>query len=87
MRYRTDTELLPQYDAAPMKYLVFCTCGHSMERHAVAGCESADVQPWFPCGCKKDQMQALDSAIDDARKHPWGRPEHMEAVRTPSAVS
>jgi hypothetical protein len=63
-----------------MKYLVFCTCGHTMERHGAAGCEGADAQPWFPCACKNDQARALDSAVEDARKHPWGRPQPVEAL-------
>jgi hypothetical protein len=56
-----------------MKYLVFCTCGHSLERHGADGCEGADSRPQVPCACPNDQAAALDAAVDEARSHPWGK--------------
>jgi len=26
----------------------------------------------MPCGCRNDQERALDSAVEHARRHPWG---------------
>jgi hypothetical protein len=56
-----------------VKYLVFCTCGHSLERHGPDGCTGPDVNPPLPCLCRFDQRDALESAISDARVHPWGK--------------
>jgi hypothetical protein len=61
-----------------VKYLVFCTCGHALDRHSPsAGCDGDNA----PCGCRRDQQRALDSAIDEARTRPWGtwRPAEAEA--------
>lgn len=52
-----------------MKYLVYCTCGHGLDRHAFDGC-GGDGRT--PCRCPRDQEGALDAAIDHARTHPWG---------------
>ena len=56
-----------------MKYLVFCLCGHALDRHGARGCDGDGM----PCRCRKDQEGALDAAIEHARSHPWG------AARTP----
>ena len=56
-----------------MKYLVFCSCGHSLERHGAEGCEGDDSRHAAPCPCPNDQGAALDSAIAEARSHPWGK--------------
>ena len=52
-----------------MKYLVFCNCGHGLDRHAPGGCEGDGR---LLCGCPNDQEQALESAIEQARRNPWG---------------
>jgi hypothetical protein len=52
-----------------MKYLIFCMCGHALDRHERTGCEG---DGHLPCACPRDQESALDSAIEDARSHPWG---------------
>ncbi len=51
-----------------MKYLVFCNCGHSLERHDHTGCYGDAAGP---CGCRHDPGRALESAIDDVRSTPW----------------
>ncbi len=52
-----------------MKYLVFCNCGHGLDRHSSGGC---DGDGRMPCICRHDQEAALDAAIEHARSHPWG---------------
>ena len=61
-----------------MKYLVFCSCGHGLDRHDPTGC-GGDGR--LPCRCARDQEAALDAAIEHARSHPWGstRPTELEA--------
>jgi hypothetical protein len=59
--------------AGVVKYLVFCSCGHSLERHGADGCAGADAPQPLPCPCPKDQAAALDAAIAEARTHPWGK--------------
>jgi hypothetical protein len=54
-----------------MKYLVFCSCGHGLDRHASGGC---DGDGRFVCQCRNDQERALESAIEQARRNPWGAP-------------
>jgi hypothetical protein len=54
-----------------MKYLVFCTCGHGLDRHSTGGCDGDGHQP---CRCRNDQERALDTAIEHARSHPWAPP-------------
>jgi hypothetical protein len=51
-----------------MKYLVFCPCGHTLDRHASAGCDGA---PRTPCDCRFDQRAALNAAIERVRCDPW----------------
>jgi hypothetical protein len=54
-----------------MKYLVICSCGHSMERHdAAGGCsgESGD------CICTYTDEGALEAAIAQAKIQPWFTP-------------
>jgi hypothetical protein len=47
-----------------MKYLVFCACGHTLEDHVPGGCtDSANG----PCGCPRDQLGALEAAVDRAK--------------------
>jgi len=60
-----------------VKYLVFCSCGHGLDRHDPTGC-GGDGR--LPCRCSRDQEAALDAAIEHARSHPWG------STRTPGAV-
>jgi hypothetical protein len=59
-----------------VKYLVFCSCGHALDRHSFDGCDGENT----PCRCRRDQERALETAIDDARTHPWGswRPAAQE---------
>jgi hypothetical protein len=52
-----------------MKYLVFCNCGHGLDRHASDGC-GGDGRTL--CPCLNDQEDALESAIEQARRNPWG---------------
>ena len=47
-----------------MKYLVFCSCGHSLEDHRPEGCGNRTAGP---CGCRRDQGGALDDAIERAK--------------------
>ncbi|HEX3469266.1 MAG TPA: hypothetical protein VHT05_14395 [Candidatus Elarobacter sp.] len=54
-----------------MKYLIFCPCGHALDRHDMEGC-SGDGR--MPCPCPKSQDVALDAAIEHARTNPWGPP-------------
>jgi len=56
-----------------VKYLVYCTCGHNLERHGPEGCGGADGIRSGKCGCAFDQRDALDAAIAEARAHPWGK--------------
>jgi hypothetical protein len=61
-----------------MKYLVFCTCAHSLELHAPEGCAG---DRGLRCGCPLDQVGALSSAIDRARNEAtaaWHRPDEIE---------
>ncbi len=52
-----------------MKYLVLCTCGHSLANHDVQGCRG-EVRAL--CECRRDGGQALEAAIEQARVSPWG---------------
>jgi hypothetical protein len=52
-----------------MKYLVFCTCGHGLDRHVPGGCAG---DGFLPCACVNDEEGALESAIEQARRNPWG---------------
>ena len=54
-----------------MKYLVFCPCGHGLDRHTSEGC-TGDGR--LACSCLRSQDRALDDAIEHARSHPWGPP-------------
>jgi hypothetical protein len=47
-----------------MKYLVFCSCGHSLEDHESEGCAHA---AGGPCACRRDPSAALDAAIERAK--------------------
>jgi hypothetical protein len=51
-----------------MKYLVFCPCGHALDRHASAGCGGDRRRP---CECRSDQRAALEAAIERVRCDPW----------------
>jgi len=53
-----------------MKYLVFCSCGHSLEQHGQDGCSGSPG-----CGCPRDPGLALEAAIDDVRSRPWTMPD------------
>jgi len=52
-----------------MKYLVYCTCGHAMDRHGSQGCTGEP--PILGCSCDNTETAALDAAIEHARRHPW----------------
>jgi len=52
-----------------MKYLVFCDCGHGLDRHGSGGCEGDGR---LACSCDNDQDTALESAVEQARRHSWG---------------
>jgi hypothetical protein len=52
-----------------MEYLIDCTCGHDLTRHDESGCRANDSS----CICERTKLEALDSAIDQARVNPWGR--------------
>lgn len=58
-----------------MKYLVSCSCGHSLEDHNGEGCTNATRGP---CACRLDHLSALDTAIERART------EAAPAWRSPS---
>jgi hypothetical protein len=60
-----------------MKYLVFCACGHVLDRHASGGC---DGDGRLLCSCVMDQERALESAIEQARINPWGAPRIDETA-------
>ncbi len=49
--------------------LVVCACGHPMDRHGPLGC-TGDTRT--RCECVRDEVRALDAAIDAARNAPWG---------------
>jgi hypothetical protein len=54
-----------------MKYLVFCACGHGLDRHTAGGC---DGDGRLRCACVNDPERALESAVEQARRNPWGAP-------------
>ena len=54
-----------------MKYLVFCICGHGLDRHGSGGCEG---DGHLLCPCVNDQEEALESAVEQARRNTWGAP-------------
>jgi hypothetical protein len=60
-----------------MKYLVFCNCGHGLDRHAHGGC---DGDGRMRCPCVNDQEGALEAAIEQARRNPWGAPRADETA-------
>jgi len=63
-----------------MKYLVLCTCSHSLESHASEGCAGERSQG---CACRLDQLGALNAAIDSARVDAataWRKPGDAEGV-------
>lgn len=64
-----------------MKYLVLCTCGHGLDRHGESGCGGDGPA----CGCRNDELQALDAAIEHARQHPWGALRHADGTAGISA--
>ena len=51
-----------------MDYLIDCVCGHDLTRHNESGCFGNDSS----CKCVRTRLDALDSAIDQARINPWG---------------
>jgi hypothetical protein len=61
-----------------MKYLVYCTCGHALDRHASEGC--GGEPPFLRCACDHTELEALDAAIEHARRNPW------EGYQLPAAV-
>jgi hypothetical protein len=58
-----------------MKYLVFCSCGHGLDRHSPGGC---DGDGRFGCRCRCDQETALETALEHARSHPWSAAQAMK---------
>jgi len=67
-----------------MKYLVFCTCGHGLDRHDVAGC-GGDGR--LPCRCPRNQEEALGAAVEHVRSHPWENPGHTDRLVPPTGLS
>ena len=62
-----------------MKYLVYCTCSHSLERHSPDGCSG---ERRLGCPCRLDQVGALNAAIDRARNEAtaiWRKPDEETA--------
>jgi hypothetical protein len=51
-----------------MDYLIDCVCGHDLTRHDESGCLGNDLS----CACVRTKLDALDSAIEQARINPWG---------------
>ena len=51
-----------------MDYLIDCLCGHDLTRHNESGCSGNGSS----CTCERTKLDALDSAIDQARINPWG---------------
>jgi hypothetical protein len=62
-----------------MDYLIDCTCGHDLTRHDESGCRGRDSF----CACERSKLQALDSAIDQARVNPWGGFVRAESTDEP----
>jgi hypothetical protein len=60
-----------------MKYLVYCTCEHGLDRHTPEGCLGGRT----PCPCPKDQVAALEAAIAEARSAAWVEPSAENAGR------
>ena len=50
-----------------MDYLIDCLCGHDLTRHDESGCSGNSS-----CTCVRTKLDALDSAIEQARINPWG---------------
>jgi hypothetical protein len=65
-----------------MKYLVFCPCGHALDRHGSGGCSGEQRDP---CSCPFDQRRALDAAIDRVRSDPWDLLKDRVAEKTEAA--
>ncbi|MEA2689603.1 MAG: hypothetical protein QOJ39_3762 [Candidatus Eremiobacteraeota bacterium] len=57
-----------------MDYLVDCRCTHDLTRHDDSGCHGSGE----PCGCARTKLEALDSAIDQARLNPWSTYERTK---------
>lgn len=47
-----------------MDNLVFCTCGHALDRHASRGCVGDRETA---CSCLRTSYEALDAAVEAAR--------------------
>lgn len=60
-----------------MDYLIDCVCGHDLTRHDESGCRGHDSS----CACGRTKLDALDSAVQEARINPWGG----DYVRKPPA--
>jgi hypothetical protein len=58
-----------------MEYLVDCQCSHDLSLHDHAGCRGSG------CFCRRTKRQALDAAIEDARKNPWAAYLRPDALR------
>lgn len=62
-----------------MKYLVMCSCGHSMDRHDPSGGCDGDSDT---CACPQTEEGALEAAIAQARIQPWFTPASRGSVAT-----
>ena len=71
-RMRPLAILLARKDVDHVKYLVFCPCGHSLDRHATLGCDGNE--PSVRCACNRNEERALEAALAMARLNPWGGP-------------
>lgn len=47
-----------------MDNLVFCPCGHTLERHGDSGCGG---ERGIPCSCARSSSAALEAAIEQER--------------------
>lgn len=64
-----------------MKYLVFCVCGHTLDRHGGRGCDGEAG----PCACRRDEYAALETALSQARSNPWALPLALDNASPESA--
>lgn len=52
-----------------MKYLVMCPCAHALDRHGEYGCGGDGPAR---CNCPLNAERALDAAVAEAARNPWG---------------
>ena len=79
----TEYARAPDAERQPMKYLVFCTCGHGLDLHGAHGCDGEGGI----CRCRRDEYTALESAVDQARSHTWSRVSDEVIARTETGTA